>query len=388
MIVPLVIPQEDVNSEGAVLTAWLVPEGAAVKKGQPVCEVETSKMVFEVTAPGDGWLVRGEEMQAHVAFNTPIGFIAENETEIAPAREQWQAQSNPASTPTPEDGGARKITNGARRLMEEHGLAAAQLPDKAIITERDVRLLVDEQADYFSPLDRARAHVERARAPAEGGPAVQRTLILGAGRGAMQVMDILQHDPRVQVIGYLDDDRKLQGEAIYGLAILGPIQLAEAMFREQRFDAAIISVSTSNPVRRRWYEWLKSFGVPLVNAIDPTAKINRGVSLGEGNVLCAFVHIGVETRLGNNNFISAYNSIDHHNLWGSHITTGPGVVTSSRAQVDDDVKMGTGIFIQPGVKIGQGAQIASGAILTQSVPARHVAKTRVNVTISPLNPKP
>ena len=265
--------------------------------------------------------------------------------------------------------------------MEQHHIADAQLPDKPIITERDVRLLIGEQADFFSPLDR------KARAGMREKSTVQRTLILGAGRGAMQVMDILQHDHRVEVIGYLDDDSKLHGETIYGLPILGSIKLAEEMFRDGRFDAAIISVSTSNALRRRWYEWLKSFGVPFVNAIDPTAKINRGALLGEGNVVCAFVHIGVETRIANNNFLSAYNSIDHHNLWGSHITTGPAVVTSSRVQVDDDVKMGTGIFIQPGVSIGQGAQIASGAVLTRSVPAQHVAKTHVNVVITPLSTK-
>ncbi len=380
MIVPLVVPQEDVNSESALMTAWLVADGAAVKKGQPVAEVETTKMVFEVVAAADGWLVRGAEEKAQVAFNVPIGLIAESESEIVPAREQWRSsQGEPAPAPASADESPRRITSGARRLMQEHGIAVAQLPDKAVITERDVRLLVDAHADWFSPLDS-----KRLAAGTKQGLHVRRTIVLGAGRGAMQVMDILQHDQRVQVIGYLDDDTKLQGETIYGLPILGPVQLAEALFREGRFDAAIISVSTSNAVRRRWYESLKTLGVPLVNAIDPTAKIARGVQLGEGNVFCAFVHIGVETRIGDNNFISAYNSIDHHNLWGSHITTGPGVVTSSRAQVDDDVKMGTGIFIQPGVNIGRGAQIASGAILTQSVPAMHAAKTRVNVMITPL----
>jgi sugar O-acyltransferase (sialic acid O-acetyltransferase NeuD family) len=379
MIVPVVVPQEDVNSETALLTAWRVAEGAAVKKGQPVCEVETTKMVFEVAAAADGWLVRGAEEKMQVTFNTPIGYIAESPSEMAQAQEQVRsATSAQAPAPSREGDALHKITSGARRLMEEHGLTPAQLPDKPVVTERDIRLLIDENADWFSPIDR------KARGAGSGKLQVQRTVILGAGRGAMQVMDILQHDHRVQVIGYLDDDRRLHGETIYGLPILGAVQSAEELYRDQRFDAAIISVSTSNSLRRRWYELLKKLGVPLVNAIDPTAKINRGVLIGEGNVLCAFVHVGVETRIGNNNFISAYNSIDHHNLWGSHITTGPGVVTSSRARVDDDVKMGTGIFIQPGVTIGQGAQIASGAVLTQPVPAGHAAKTRVNVVITPL----
>ena len=114
------------------------------------------------------------------------------------------------------------------------------------------------------------------------------------------------------------------------------------------------------------------------------ARLNRGVMLGEGNIICAFVHVGVETRVGNNNFLSAYTSIDHHNLWGSHITTGPAVATSGCVEVEDDVKMGTGIFIQPHITVGKGAQIASGAVLTRSVPAMHAAKTRINTELTPL----
>ena len=63
-MIPLVVPQEDVNSETATLNTWLVEDGAAVKKGQAVCEVETTKTIFEVTASADGWLVRGAEEHA------------------------------------------------------------------------------------------------------------------------------------------------------------------------------------------------------------------------------------------------------------------------------------------------------------------------------------
>jgi sugar O-acyltransferase (sialic acid O-acetyltransferase NeuD family) len=377
-MIPVVIPQEDVNSETALIVAWLVSDGAMVKKNQPICEIETTKVVFEVTAPADGWLVWGGEEGREVRFNVPIGLVVETEDAIATAREQLYAQQQGSPVKVEEIGFPGKMTEKARRLVEEHGILVSQLPDKPILTERDILPLIDNKEDYYSPLDQRIYPVEHTKVR------VQRTLVLGAGLGAMQVVDILAHDLRVQVVGYLDDNSELHGKTIYGLPILGSSRLAEEWFHSGRCDAAIISVSTSNAVRRRWYEWLKSIGIPLVNAVDPTAKLNRGVLLGEGNVICAFVHVGVETRIGNNNFLSAYTSIDHHNLWGSHITTGPAVATSGCVEVEDDVKMGTGIFIQPYIAIGRGAQIASGAILTRSVPAMHAAKTRVNTTLTPL----
>jgi sugar O-acyltransferase (sialic acid O-acetyltransferase NeuD family) len=377
-MIPVVIPQEDVNSETAVIVAWLAEDEAPVKRNQVVCEVETSKVVFEVVAPADGWLVRDVDVGAEARFNVPIAFVVDSTVAIAEARALLRAPQ-PAQAPAVGlDNFPGKITERARRLIEEHGIPVGTLPNKSILTERDILPLIDNKEDYYSPVD------QRMYALDHTNVSVRRTLVLGAGLGAMQVVDILSHDPRVQVIGYVDDNTELHGQTIYGFPILGPSSMAEEWFRAGRYDAAIISVSTSNAVRRRWYEWLKGLGIPLVNAIDPSAKLNRGAIVGEGNVICAFVHVGVESRVGNNNFLSAYTSIDHHNLWGSHITTGPIVATSGCVEVEDDVRMGTGIFIQPHIVIGKGAQIASGAVLTRSVPAMHAAKTRINTELVPL----
>ena len=374
----IVVPQEDVNSETAVIVAWLIEDQAAVKQHQVVCEVETSKVIYQVAAPQDGWLLHGCTQGEEVRFNVPIAYVVPSRELIGEARSLLHR----AATEPPAAGGlesyAGKITERARCLIEKHAIPVSGLPNKAILTERDLLPLINNKDDFYSPLDARVYPLNHIRV------SVTRTLVLGAGLGAMQVVDILSHDPRVQVIGYVDDNAELHGETIYGLPVLGPTTLAEEWFAARRFDAAIISVSTSNAVRRRWYEWLKRLGVPLVNAIDPSARLARGATFGEGNVICAFVHVGVETRLGNNNFLSANTSIDHHNLWGSHITTGPAVATSGCVEVDDDVRMGTGIYIQPHVTVGKGAQIASGAILTRSVPPLHAAKTRVNVELTPV----
>jgi len=377
-MIPIVVPQEDVNSETALVVAWLADDEALVKKNQVVCEVETSKVVFEVAAPADGWLVRGGKAGEEVRFNVPIAFVVASLEAITAARAILHDPQHELPAARELSSFSGKLTERARRLIEEYAIPVSALPNKPLLTERDLLPLIDNKDDYYSPLDQRVYPLNHTKV------SVRRTLILGAGLGAMQVVDILSHDPRVQVIGYLDDNPELHGNTIYGLPVVGPSSLAAEWFRAGRYDAAIISVSTSNAVRRRWYEWLKDLSVPLVNAVDPSAKLNRGVMLGEGNIICAFVHVGVETRVGNNNFLSAYTSIDHHNLWGSHITTGPAVATSGCVEVEDDVKMGTGIFIQPHITVGKGAQIASGAVLTRSVPAMHAAKTRINTELTPL----
>src|SRR5262249_483989 len=121
-------------------------------------------------------------------------------------------------------------------------------------------------------------------------------------------------------------------------------------------------------------------GIPLANAIDPTVRIAAGVTFGKGNVVCAFCHFGVGTVVGDNNFLSAYNSYDHHNRLGSGISTGPACMTSGLVVLGNRVRLGTGIYVEPYVELGDDVQVASGSVIVTSVSAGHVVKRRVVTT--------
>ena len=105
------------------------------------------------------------------------------------------------------------------------------------------------------------------------------------------------------------------------------------------------------------------------------------VAWGEGNVVMAFCHFGACATVGNNNFLSAYCSIEHHCILGSHCSFGPSVITSSRVRIGDCVRFGTGIFIEPGVTIGAGAVIASGLAIWQNIPENMLLKARLGYTM-------
>jgi acetyltransferase-like isoleucine patch superfamily enzyme len=59
------------------------------------------------------------------------------------------------------------------------------------------------------------------------------------------------------------------------------------------------------------------------------------------------------------------------------------VFTSSRVQIDDKVKFGTGIFIEPGIKIGSESIISSGSILTLDIPEKSIVKKQLDLKVQP-----
>ena len=52
MATKIIMPQAGQDIEEGRVVRWLKSEGDTVKKGEPICEVETEKVVFEVEAPG------------------------------------------------------------------------------------------------------------------------------------------------------------------------------------------------------------------------------------------------------------------------------------------------------------------------------------------------
>ncbi|HEX5085559.1 MAG TPA: biotin/lipoyl-containing protein [Blastocatellia bacterium] len=370
----IIIEKFDANSEVGVFLGWRVSDGATVRKGEVLCEVETEKAVYEVHSEASGILVQKISEGAKVAFNEAvIGFIASDEKEAAKLRETPASQAAPANETS--DLAEIKATRKAIELAKQSGVDLKRISKKSVITEDDVRQLIQTAPQKVSAVP----------LPGVYPPNVNRILVISAAYGAMQVIDILLNDPHVRVIGCVDDDPELAGIDVFGVPVLGKTDQIESLWEQKAFDSAIVATGRTPKIRKKLFDQCVALGIPMANAIDPTVRINRGVSIGRGNVICGHVHIGTCTQLGDNNFISANSSIDHHNVWGSHIATGPNCVTSGLVTVQDGVRMGTGIFIQPKLEIGAGAIIASGAILQASVPAAHAVKIRVSVELVPLN---
>lgn len=142
----VVIPQETVNDESVKILSWKVKSGSRVEKDQLICEVETSKTVMEIRAPGGGIAryaaVAGEEVL--------IGAIL---CEIVPEAEEG-AESGPGSPAPGQQSGLpagetppARLTPLARKIAAEHGIDQAAFPPGILVRSRDVL----RKAGKFTP---------------------------------------------------------------------------------------------------------------------------------------------------------------------------------------------------------------------------------------------
>lgn len=168
MATKIIMPQGGQHVEEGRVVKWLKAEGDTVKKGEPVCEVETEKVVLEVESPADGVLLKivvpaGEK----VAVFATIGIVGapgeqvdlsnfgpeekeEKGVDISEIRKRLAAKEAGGEAGVKASGRAKKLaaekgvdlsavqgTGPGGRIVEEDVLRAAEeiakAPDEVVI---------------------------------------------------------------------------------------------------------------------------------------------------------------------------------------------------------------------------------------------------------------
>lgn len=97
------------------------------------------------------------------------------------------------------------------------------------------------------------------------------------------------------------------------------------------------------------------------------------VQLGVGAILCPFVTLTSNIRIGKHFHANLYSYVEHDCVIGDYVTFAPGVMCNGNVVVEDHAYIGAGVVIkqgQPGAPlvIGRGAVVGMGAVVTKSVP--------------------
>ncbi len=129
MATQVILPKVDMDMATGRIARWLVAEGMAVKKGDPLFEIETDKAAMEIDAPASGVLRNCAREGADVAVGNAVAWIvAEGESfsGAAAALATPVAPAAPAAVPSAPANGVR-ATPLARRLARRAGLDVASV---------------------------------------------------------------------------------------------------------------------------------------------------------------------------------------------------------------------------------------------------------------------
>lgn len=126
--------------------------------------------------------------------------------------------------------------------------------------------------------------------------------------------------------------------------------------------------------RERIAAKLLSAGATPVTISDPTVWQGEANEIGEGAILCPFVTITSNAKIGRFFHANIYSYIAHDCVVGDFVTLAPGVKCNGNVLIEDHAYIGTGAILKQGsrakpLRIGRGAVIGMGAVVTKDVPA-------------------
>lgn len=343
------IPFLGANDTEAELLDWIVQSGTAVREGDGLCILETTKATIEVSANTSGYFFHAAEEGATVTEGTIIGYI-DAAIDFDVANYEKAIAEVASDTPTP--------TKKAELLMARHGITPEDLRP---FHELGTRIGEKNVQAYLEQKKRADRRIGRS--------AITRVAILGgaSGGGALIVIDALRRLADYQAVRIYEQDARFHGTDVLGVPVVGTMDQLANDQATGLFNEVVIAFNRNLEERDRVFRELKIKGYSFANVIDPSVTLRSQVRLGVGNVILANTYIGACSEIGDNNFISANVALEHGNILGDSCAFGPGVFTSGNVTIGDRVRFGTGVFVEPTVTIGSDAVIGSGNTVISDV---------------------
>ena len=203
---------------------------------------------------------------------------------------------------------------------------------------------------------------------------MQSIVIVGAGGFGREVLAAIKSvnelcSPRYQVIGFVDDgDARREQLDRLQMPILGTSEAVHALDAQY-----VIGIGTSG-VRRKLDEQLVAVGAePAPPIVHPHAWVGPDVEFGPASVICAGASVTTNVRCGRHVHINLGSTVGHDTRLGDYVTIAPLCAISGTVELEDEVELGTGVSIIPGVSIERCSLVGAGSVVTRDIPPGVIA---------------
>lgn len=194
--------------------------------------------------------------------------------------------------------------------------------------------------------------------------------VSGCGRG---VMPIARSQLRQQ--GISDDRLVFVDDNPDAPVVNGQRVMTYAQFLSEpaRTRYAVLAIASST-IRERLALRCTEDGVAAWSVAAANVEILDDVQMWEGAILCPFVTVTSNIRIGKHFHANLYSYVEHDCIIGDYVTFAPAVKCNGNIVIEDHAYIGTGAILKQGkpgqpLVIGKGAVVGMGAVVTKNVPA-------------------
>lgn len=190
----------------------------------------------------------------------------------------------------------------------------------------------------------------------------------GCGRGVLPLARAQLNAEGVEHILTFVDDNPI-ASSVNGHQVLTYSEWLSQPASGRHLNIAIANSRVRESIAKRCVvDGVKFFEVRATNVIQLD-----DVKIGEGAILCPFVTLTSNIRIGKHFHANLYSYVEHDCVIGDFVTFAPGAKCNGNIVIEDHAYIGSGAVIKQGkpgnpLVIGRGAVVGMGAVVTKSIP--------------------
>ncbi|MBX9771600.1 MAG: hypothetical protein K2X29_09530 [Candidatus Obscuribacterales bacterium] len=351
----VVAPEINPNDQEIWIVSWAIEPGVKVTKGQIICQLETTKAIFDLPAEIEGYLYPSCAPGHAVSVGSTIAWLLpEPNPALIPAQ----------SAQAEQDASAKLISHQAKALMQKHGLSEADFPSLTQIRSTDIEkyLSQDKSIGQTAAPDLNTLKI-----------ADNSLLIYGTGNHSLVVWDTIQRGSSYVACAFVDYSPRFNQYC--QLPVFPDSTLAALYERGLRLMHICLpdaeqELAVADKARK--------VGFKLVNVIDPTAVISQTASLGNNIFLGAQTIVGPLSQIGDFSRLLNGASVAHHAKLGNCVRITDGARIAGTVTIGDRTLIGLGVTVNYYLTIGKDVVVVSGASVFNNVLDAHVVRSDGN----------
>jgi len=193
--------------------------------------------------------------------------------------------------------------------------------------------------------------------------------IYGTGGFAREVIPILNEQyPNDDNIFVVHKEYLTSEKSINGYPVMSYEDFIDISSKEKSITVAISDAL----IRSRVSTVINQDGIRQSSIISNKSVIMDEVMISNGTIICPFVTITSNIRIGQNFHANIYSYVAHDCIIGDNVTFAPSVKCNGNVIIEDNVYIGTGAIIKQGksnnpIILGANSIISAGSFVTRNV---------------------